>query len=372
MEINALYASLTVFEAVVLSICLILMVFAEPLGRRLNDDEGLASRVSMMRGLTLLVLVAVSANVLLAHRYGLLDKLAQALIIIYFAVVVTKVLNFGVRLRFGRKRVNDDKTSIADTYASRGLSLFVAVLITIIVIISCLRIMGLDSLLEAGGALGILGLLLAMTQASWAPDIVSGLIILNSRLCEEGDVVQFNMDGQSIVAGIFKTKVFHTECLDLVNNHRLMLRNAKLRDCSLQNLSRFASARGLRECLTFNIDYKHSESEVRAMLMRAFVAIDKAESSREEQYEPEIYVQATGDYAVTWAVFYYTKDVKRLMTIRQIFRGYILAEATRSGISLATPVLQTTQLTANQAANSALLQAADKTQSVNLDDIARE
>ena len=194
--------------------------------------------------------------------------------------------------------------------------------------------------LEAGGALGIIGLFLAMTQASWAPDVISGLIILNSRLCEEGDVIQFNMDGSTVVASIFKTKLFHTECLDLANNHRLMIRNAKLRDHGLQNLSRFASAKGLRECILFNIDYQHSQEEVTAMMERAFSEIDKAEDVREEQYEPEIFVHDTGDYAVTWAVYYYIKDIKRLLRIKQIFRSYVLAEAERSNISLSTPILQ--------------------------------
>jgi small-conductance mechanosensitive channel len=195
-------------------------------------------------------------------------------------------------------------------------------------------------LLEAGGALGVMGLMVAMTQASWAPDIISGLIILNSRFCEDGDVIQFTMDGKEVVAVVFKTKLFHTECLDLANNHRIMVRNGKLRDCGLQNLSRFASARGLREMLLFNIDYQHSEKEVNAMIGRAFAEIDREDGSRIEQHEPEVMVYDTGDYAVTWAVYYYIKDVRRLLSIRQQFRGYILAEANRSNISLATPVMQ--------------------------------
>ncbi|MBT8114419.1 MAG: mechanosensitive ion channel, partial [Arenicella sp.] len=190
------------------------------------------------------------------------------------------------------------------------------------------------------GALGIIGLFLAMTQASWAPDMISGLIILNSRLCEEGDVIQFNMDGTWITGSVFRTKLFHTEILDLTNNHRLMVRNAKLRDYGVQNLSRFASARGLRERLLFNIDYRHDENEVVDMIERAFTEFDKSDGSREEQYEHEIMVYDTGDYAVTWAVYYYIKDVKKLLKIRQVFRSYILAEAKRSQISLATPSLQ--------------------------------
>jgi len=123
-----------------------------------------------------------------------------------------------------------------------------------------------------------------------------------------------------------------------------MLRNARLRDMGLQNLSRFASAKGLRECMFFNIDYKHEQEEVAAMIKRAFVEIDDNEDMREEQFEPEIFVYDTGDYAVTWAVYYYIKDVKSLLKIKQVFRSYVLAESIRSNISLATPSLQINEI----------------------------
>lgn len=328
----------------IITASLILFIAAKPICRWLNDDDGLNTRISMMRVLNALIIVGVLADVLL-HNYTLLSKLTQSLIVIYFAVFGTQFINFFVRQRFGKVRNTKNKQQISDTYSSRGLSLFVAAVITVVAIVSCLRILGLNSLLEAGGAIGIIGLFLAMTQASWAPDIVSGLIILNSRMAEEGDVVQFNMDGSTIVASIFKTKVFHTECLDLANNHRLMVRNAKLRDYGLQNLSRFASAKGLRERLLFNIDYAHSEQEVTDMINRAFEHIDKAEDLREEQFAPEVMVHDTGDYAVTWAVYYYIKDVKQLLRIKQVFRAYILAESVRSNISLATPSLQNNEVT---------------------------
>jgi len=335
----------------IIAASLVLFIAAKPVCRWLNDDDGLNTRISMMRVLNALIILGVLADVLL-HDYSLLSKLTQSLIVIYFAVLVTQFINFFVRQRFGKVRNTKNKKQISDTYSSRGLSLFVTAVITVVAIVSCLRILGLNSLLEAGGAIGILGLFLAMTQASWAPDIISGLIILNSRMAEEGDVVQFNMDGTTIVASIFKTKVFHTECLDLANNHRLMVRNARLRDYGIQNLSRFASAKGLRECLLFNIDYAHSKQEVEGMIDRAFEEIDKSEGLREEQFAPEVMVLDTGDYAVTWAVYYYIKDGKQLLRIKQIFRQYILAESIRSNISLATPSLQTNDVTLQQAINA--------------------
>jgi len=338
-SINTMTASFTTLDLFTIGASLLLFFAAHPFSRWLNNDDGLVARVSMMRVLNFLIIVAVLTNVFLLNKSDWLAQITQCLMVIYFAVLSTQAINFFVRRRFGKTRKSNNKVTISDTYSSRGLSLFVAAVIGIVALISCLRILGLNSLLEAGGALGIIGLFLAMTQGSWAPDIISGLIILNSRLCEEGDVIQFNMDGSKVVASVFKTKLFHTECLDLANNHRLMVRNAKLRDYGLQNLSRFASAKGLRECMLFNIDYQHSQHEVTAMINRAFAAIDKSEGKREEQFEPEVLVYDTGDYAVTWAVFYYIKDVKRLLKIKQIFRAYILEESVKSGISLATPTL---------------------------------
>jgi small-conductance mechanosensitive channel len=335
-----------IIDLLTIGVSLILLFAATPICRWLNNDDNLSARASMMRTLNFLIVVAVLANGFISQdplanketTQSLAAGFTQSLIVIYFAVLATQIINYFVRRRFGR--TNKDKTTVSDTYSSRGLSLFVAFAMSIIAIVSCLRIMGLDQLLEAGGAIGIIGIVLAMTQAAWAPDIISGLIILNSRFCEDGEVIQFNMDGKEVIASIFKTKLFHTEVLDLANNHRIMVRNAKLRDFGVQNLSRFASARGLRERLLFDIDYRHSEAEVSEMIKRAFIDIDKSESAREEQYEPEIRVHKTGNYAVTWAIYYYIKDVKRLLTIRQTFRSYILAESNRSGIALATPMLQ--------------------------------
>lgn len=340
MNMTNLLASLSHIDLITIGVSALLFFAAHPICKLLNNSEGVKTRASMMRVLNALIIISVLLSAyVLKHDSGFVSKVIRSLMVLYFAMVTTQIINYFVRKRFGKERVINNNRSVSDTYSSRGLSLVIATVITLIAIISCLRILGFNSLLEAGGALGIAGLALAMTQAAWAPDIIAGLIILNSRLCEEGDVIQCNMDGKTLVVSVFRTKLFHTELLDLANNHRLMIRNNKLRDCGLHNLSRFASAKGLRECMLFNIGYEHSQSEVTEMIQRAFTEIDKAEGAREEQYAPEIMVYDTGDYAVTWAVYYYIKDIKRLLAIKQTFRAYILQESIRSNISLATPDL---------------------------------
>jgi len=242
-----------------------------------------------MRALNGLIIIAILIKAFIRVKFPevsqtMIVDVIQVLMTIYFTVLIIQVVHYLILRRFGKKRENQNRLAFTDTYSSRALSLFAGVFIAVIALVMCLKALGLNSWLEASGVIGIIGLFLAMTQGTWAPDLLSGLIILNSRLCEEGDVVQC----------VFKTKFFHTEFLQLANNHRLMIRNAKLRDCNIHNLSRFASARGLRECLTYNIGYEHNKGDVEAMFQRAIQTMDDIEEVREEQFAPEIKVLETG------------------------------------------------------------------------------
>ncbi|MFK5891956.1 MAG: mechanosensitive ion channel family protein [Pseudomonadota bacterium] len=193
-------------------------------------------------------------------------------------------------------------------------------------------------MLHAGGAIGIVGVFLALTQNAWAPDIISGLIFLHSRMIEEGDVIELNDNGV-FIGVVFKTKIFHTEVLNLVNNHRVMFKNSRLRDFTIQNSSKFASAKGLREKLTFNIDYDVSPEKVKKifLLVREKIGVDSQLSLSDD--EPfEVGITNVGDHAVEWSVYYYVKDLKSLIKIRQQMRECVLVTANELGISLATPI----------------------------------
>ncbi len=103
MNITSLLSSFTPFDLVVLSLSAALLVLAHPISKWLNDDDGLENRVAMMRALNLMIVAAVVINVLLAHRYDALSKITQSLIVIYFAIFLTHVINFFIRLKFGKK-----------------------------------------------------------------------------------------------------------------------------------------------------------------------------------------------------------------------------------------------------------------------------
>ncbi len=333
-------------EVALIIVAFILIISATPVTRALYigdlDEPSLKRRALLMRVINVLIIALLGFKYFWPSVFsdnGWLLNILYVLVTVYLLVLGYQIISYLITRSFGEPKTVGEKTHYADTYSSRALSLLVSLVMFVMGLIVCVRILGFDSLLEAGGLLGVMGVFLALTQASWAPDIISGLVILNSRMVEEGDVLQLGDDESPLIGAVFKTKMFHTEILNLANNHRFMVRNTKLRDYNLHNLSKFASAKGLRECLCFNIDYAVSAKDVHELFQEAYsLAIERNLPIR-TSYEPEIRALDTGDFAVKWGFFYYIKEVKQILSTRQQLRELILELALSKGISLSTPTL---------------------------------
>ncbi len=331
-----LAGQLTLLDRILLGLAALLFLASF----RLFRGEGERHKARVFRILNLMV----AGFVLGYHLVGpsLADswvlRLASVLAVVYLAYLAMLVSAWLIRRRFGRERMVGDERQVVETYHSRLLTLVAGTVIAVVALVAVVRILGFTSLLEAGGVLGVLGVMLAVTQAAWAPDIIAGLIILNSSLVEEGDVIQLE-DRPDLPLVVFKTKLFHTELLNLVNNHRIMLGNARLRERMIHNLSKFASARGLRELLRFRIGYDEPPERVHAFFERvAAAAREDSELGIEPEQPLEVRVLEAGDHAVEWGVYYYTKQVRHLLRIRQQMRELILRRAREEGLSLATPL----------------------------------
>ncbi len=323
---------------------LVLMLLAPRLLRLIfsdADEKRFRDRVNLFRLACFLGAVLEGVRMVAHPTAGSLwfTRLFYVLLIIYGAYLLFYMVSGAILRRWGRPVQREERQVYIETYNSRMLSLLAAVVIFVIALVAIIRVLGYTSWLEAGGVLGVLGVMLALTQGSWVPDLVSGLVILNTRLIEEGDVIQLS-DNPADVGMVFRTKLFFTEFLHLANNHRILIQNSRLRAMTVQNLSRFASARGLRESLVIQVGYEVTEQQVR----RLFEAVMEEAAGDdaiavESQYEPEIRCLDAGDYAVRWACFYYTKDARNLLRTRHLLTAVLLRHAREHGISLATPVL---------------------------------
>lgn len=344
--LNEILTRLGPLDYLLIVVGLLLIVYARVLITRFSAN-GTVSRAIRFRSNALRGFAALMIGVVGYYHFYRADqdlnslavRLISILFVIYLALLAAFLFDEFVRRRFGRRYSVGDKVRIADTYASRALSLLINVLIFVVVLISIIRLAGFESLLEAGGVLGFIGVLLALTQGAWAPDIISGLIILNSNMFQERDVVKLWDNHDSLIGTVYRTRAFHTELLSQVDNHRIMIRNSRMRDYTVHNLSRFASARGVRESQSYKIGYDVSPELVKAFFERVYQrAIADDSVKLESQYPLEVRVVDTGDHAVEWSVHYYTKDVASIVGTGHRFREIVLNLALEEGLSLATPV----------------------------------
>ena len=118
-----------------------------------------------------------------------------------------------------------------------------------------------------------------------------------------------------------------------------MIKNARLREYTVHNLSKFASAKGLKANLCFKIGYDVSPQKVRKMLQAACEKAYEDNDIEVNRLNPfEIAVNDTGDHAIEWIVFYYTKSIEHLPQLRRKLLAVFLDASIDAGISLATPL----------------------------------
>jgi len=211
-------------------------------------------------------------SLIIALNLSLIHILLSILVVLYLAYLASNIASYLMRRRYGKVSTTSDGTQVSDTYHSRMLTLVISTFIAVVA-------------------------------------LIAALVLLNSDMVSEGDLIE--IDHPPLIGRVFKTKIFHTVLIDVVNNHRVMISNSKLRDHTIQSLSKFASARGLRERLIFKIGYDTSPAAVKRMFTSAFdQACTTADGRLDKTHPLEIRMLDAGDHAVEWAVFYYIKDAQ--------------------------------------------------------------
>lgn len=320
-----------------------LFIFAKPLLNLVAPDDDNKSKVKIFRALNVLVLLLHFLDLILtgtntSYRNYFLN-LGYSLMIIYAGMLAYSFLGAVSKKRFGRERMLDNKTVYSETYSTRLVNLVLLVLIALTAIYALIMIWGANSLLETTGIFGILMAFLAFTSSVWAPDIISGLIILNSQSLEDGDVVV--IDGHKNEYVISRVTLIYVILYDIRNNHRTLMRNSLFTGQRVDNLSRVASTNGVRQALSYKIGYPqftgHSDERaeqlktfrktIDGMFTHAFEACIEREDVKINEAKPfEWALTNAGDYALEYTLWIYLERIpntKITSRLRQHLMGTI-------------------------------------------------
>ena len=320
----------------------LVLIFSRQIVMRFTKvDDGKSWRLRLLRSAMLVIVGSLVAYdvVLPLEQHPFVTRSIAVMLVIFVGYLTAVVVHGLITQRFGRRRdINGEQIS-TETYNSRMLSLVSGTMIFAVTSVAVIQILGFEELLHAGGVFGLVGVMLALTQSSWAPDLIGGLVILNSGMIEEDDVLEIS-DGDRFLAVVFRTKMFHTELLDLERNNRVMIQNSRLRGQTVRNLSKFASAAGLRERLLYNIAYDIAEKKVAKLFEKVF---DNLERSKDVAIAFdrgfELMPIAADNYSVRWAFLYHIKEVRKLLSTRASINSEVIRVAAEEGIALATPLL---------------------------------
>lgn len=360
----------------IFAINITLLLFARPILNLIEANRNNSATLRIFQSLNVLVLLLHVIDLTLlrfSQNYeNYFINLGLSLMTVYAGLFLYNLCSFLSRKRFGHEKELDSKTIFLDTYSSRLVDIILLFIIAATTLYAVIKIWGADSMLETTGIFGIIAALLAFTSNIWAPDIISGLIILNTQILEDGDVVK--VDGYPDEYIISKVTLVYVILYDIRNNHRTLIRNSQFTQSKIDNLSRVASTDGIRKAITYKISYpqfKHQDAEQRSQELQSFKnKIDRVFTNAcehcckqkdilvNEKRTFEWALTQTADYALEYTLWFYLQRIpntKVTSTIRKHLMGtiYKVNESVYSAaiiedVDLATPQLNVVEIKNNQ------------------------
>lgn len=345
----------------------LMILFSGRLFSMVENTSSTMLKMKAFRSLNALVVILMLVDLFLLRFHQnyeqIFSKLGLSIFTIYSAIYLYSLASFHTFKRFGAEKTIDNRSVYVETYSTRIINLLLLAVATFGTFYIVIKVWGADSLLETTGLMGILVGFLAFTAPVWAPDIISGLIILNSQILDDGDVVV--IDGFPNEYIISKVSFVYVTLYDIRNNHRALVKNSRFLAGKIDNLSRIASTEGMRSKLSYNIGYPKFEGrsgkerteamqsfmkKIDTMFSRAFEECCNNDTVQINDKKPfEWALTQTGDYALEFTMWFYFNRVpntKITATARKHLMGttYKVNQAVYhasifEGIDLSTPDL---------------------------------
>lgn len=326
--------SFTTFDYIVLSINLLLFIFAKSIvnGFKANDSKSGGSKLYALRAINLILF---SLYILALFIQDLSKQISLTGLTFLLAFVVSHMLDIFIIKKFGREKEIYGTNYHTETYQSEIFSLLVTLLTLITTIVIVINIWGMNDWLKATSVLGILAILIFSTKDVWIPDNISGLILLYNNDFESGSVVKITE--LNLLAIVVQTSLTRTIFRDLKTKHQIVLPNTIVRKSKIEVLSK-GPASGHMQFVHFNISYGIPVNKIENLFQAIWEKACEQSKAINEEREPEISVIDTGDHAVNWRLGYKLKNLYQMLETECLVKRIAYELSEKQGIELQTPL----------------------------------
>lgn len=326
--------SFTTFDYVVLSINLLLFIFAKPIvnGFKRNDSNSGSSKLYALRAINIILF---SLYITALFIEDLSKQISLTGLTFLLAFIVSHLLDIFIIKKFGKEKEIYGTNYHTETYQSEIFSLLVTLLTLITTIVIVINIWGMNDWLKATSVLGILAILVFSTKDVWIPDNISGLILLYNSDIEPGSVVK--IDDQNLLAIVVQTSLTRTTFRDLKTKHQIVLPNTIVRNSKIEVLSK-GPASGYMQFVHFNISYGIPAEKIETLLRAIWEKACEESKAINEEREPEISIVNTGDHAVNWRLGYKLKNLYLMLETECLVKRIAYELAEKQCIELQTPL----------------------------------
>ena len=227
--------------------------------------------------------------------------------------------------------------------------LFVNIFTFFIGVFLCIKIFELDSLIEIWGLWAWILAFMWFTAPVWALDMIAGIIILQSKNFETGNVF-YIYEGEFYI-WIKSISLTEVKCIDLRTWNPIVYRPSQFRNLTMKNLSQWINGKInklLREKI-IHIDYKEDFDVIKKLCYEAFdtLQVDLLAPETTNYFWDEPYrsleVENFWDYAVSYKLFYAISSPFYIFKAERLLNEYLLKSQKKYNVYFSTPDLLTIQ-----------------------------
>jgi len=263
--------------------------------------------------------------------------------------MISLLLNRMILIHYGKEVEVSWQKYFKKWYEVNLFSLTINIIAFIIGVFLCIKIFELDTLVEIWGLWAWILAFMWFTAPVWALDMIAGIIILQSKNFETGEV--FYIYEQDVYVWIKSISLTEVKCIDLRTWNPIMYRPSAFRNLALKNLSQWITGRSqkITREITIKVDYKVDFEAMKDLCYEAF------DSMQVELLTPDVTnyfgespfrvleISHFWDYAVEYKIFYTISSAFYIFKAERLLNEYLLRLQKEKNIYFSTPDLLTLQ-----------------------------